>query len=187
MAQVKQYKTAAATIGIIITTTATETTTRVPRITTTTTTSRTTTGQMHELKAKDIKVKSSLGCFAPALPLLQRFPTWEYSHSTHWLNCECIIHEHRRRDGAEGQTQPANKTLCGSSATVSLLPIAVSLFLSLSLSLSPSQLSSRLDKRFALALALRQSVKRIDNCLVAWVKRGTNENRAYVMLYSETH
>lgn len=130
MAQVKQHKTAAATIGIIITTTATETTTRVLRITTTTTTSRTTTGQMHELKAKDIKVKSSLGCFAPALPLLQRFPTWEYSHSTHWLNCECIIHEHRRRDGkTDAKKAPKDKRSQPIKHSAAPLPLSLSLSL----------------------------------------------------------
>lgn len=144
MAHVKQHKTAAATIGIIITTTAT----KVPRITTTTTTSRTTTGQMHELKAKDIKVKSSLGCFAPAsplllLPLLLRFPTW---HSTHWLNCECIIHEHRRRDGkADAKKAPKDKRSQPIKHSAAPLPLSLSLslFLSLSLSLSipfPAQL-----------------------------------------------
>lgn len=141
--------------------------------------SGTTTGQLHELKAKDIKVKSSLGCLAPPPP---RFPTWEYSHSTHWLNCECIIHEHRQRDGrkesAEGQTQPANKTLCGSSKVSVSIPLSISFPAPVPLSFPLSLfLSSALSWTIALPWHwLRQCVERIDNCLVArCVKRGTNE------------
>lgn len=135
--------------------------------------SGTTTGQLHELKAKDIKVKSSLGCLAPA-PAFR--PGSIHTALTGLIVNALFMSTDRETDGKtdakkapkDKRSQPIKHSAAPAKSLFLSPSLSLSLSLSLPLSLSPSLLLSlsELDNHFAFALAetVRRTNRQLPRC-----------------------